>query len=101
MAATASGARLGAICGLRCSLRRARDGRIGVGPEIGGGVSANHGLRVALQKLPLPVFVPPLKYCTDNAAMSGGLAHVLLQQGQFSDLALDALTQSEITLASS
>jgi N6-L-threonylcarbamoyladenine synthase len=66
---------------------------------VGGGVSANLGLRAALEKLRLPSFVPPLKYCTDNAAMSGGLAHVLYEQGHVSDLSLDALTQSQIPVA--
>ena len=40
---------------------------------IAGGVSANSGLRNALelksQSDGLTVFIPPLKYCTDNAAM--------------------------------
>src|SRR5688572_10784050 len=34
---------------------------------IGGGVSANRGLRAALQNFPVPVLFPPLSYCTDNA----------------------------------
>jgi N6-L-threonylcarbamoyladenine synthase len=44
---------------------------------IAGGVSANSGLRKALtEKESLPedpweVFIPPLSYCTDNAAMVG------------------------------
>ncbi|HIB76709.1 MAG TPA: tRNA (adenosine(37)-N6)-threonylcarbamoyltransferase complex transferase subunit TsaD [Flavobacteriales bacterium] len=44
---------------------------------IAGGVSANSGLRKALQEKselesePWIVFIPPLKYCTDNAAMVG------------------------------
>ena len=41
---------------------------------IGGGVSANSGLRKAMAKFPLPVFFPPMQYCTDNAAMIAGLA---------------------------
>jgi N6-L-threonylcarbamoyladenine synthase len=63
---------------------------------IGGGVSANRGLRAAMERFaPVPVFFPPLKYCTDNAAMSAGLAHVLLQRGQTSGLELDAVTYSQ------
>ena len=61
---------------------------------IGGGVSANRGLRAALPSLGVPVFLPPLRYCTDNAAMSAGLAHVMLQEGQTSALDLDAITHS-------
>jgi len=71
---------------------------------IGGGVSANRGLRAALAVaggtsvspvLRLPVHFPPLRYCTDNAAMSGGLAHVYSEQGRFSELSLDAITYSQ------
>jgi N6-L-threonylcarbamoyladenine synthase len=62
---------------------------------VGGGVSANGGLRAALARFPYPVFVPPLSYCTDNAAMSGGLAHVYYERGAFSDLSLDAITYSQ------
>jgi N6-L-threonylcarbamoyladenine synthase len=61
---------------------------------VGGGVSANHGLRTALARIALPSFVPPPRYCTDNAAMSAGLATEALSQSQFSDLALDAVTFS-------
>ena len=38
---------------------------------IAGGVSANSGLRNALEKTSWNVFIPPIKYCTDNAAMVG------------------------------
>ena len=62
---------------------------------VGGGVSANRGLRKALKALPVPAFVPPLKYCTDNAAMSAGLAHVYYREGRFSPLDLDAVTYSQ------
>lgn len=36
---------------------------------VGGGVAANPLLRERLQTLDVPVFIPPLEYCTDNAAM--------------------------------
>ncbi len=62
---------------------------------IGGGVSANRGLREALSSFSLPVFFPPLTYCTDNAAMSAGLAHLYLSAGQSSPLDLDAITYSQ------
>jgi N6-L-threonylcarbamoyladenine synthase len=61
---------------------------------IGGGVSANRGLREATQRLPLPVHLPPLEYCTDNAAISAGLADVYFRQQKFSPLELDAVTYS-------
>jgi N6-L-threonylcarbamoyladenine synthase len=62
---------------------------------IGGGVSANAGLRAALASFPLPVFFPTLAYCTDNAAMSGGLAHLYLIANQTSPLDLDAIPYSQ------
>jgi N6-L-threonylcarbamoyladenine synthase len=42
-----------------------------------------------------PVFFPPLKYCTDNAAMIAGLADLLLRNGNVSGLDLDAVTYSQ------
>lgn len=62
---------------------------------IGGGVSANRGLREAMQIFTVPVYFPPMQFCTDNAAMSAGLAHVLHQQGLTSGLDLDAITYSQ------
>jgi N6-L-threonylcarbamoyladenine synthase len=62
---------------------------------IGGGVSANRGLRTALAGFELPVFFPPLRFCTDNAAMSAGLANVYFAERRFSDLSLDAITYSQ------
>jgi N6-L-threonylcarbamoyladenine synthase len=62
---------------------------------VGGGVSANRGLRAALASFPLPVFFPLTQYCTDNAAMSAGLADLYFRAGRFSDLALDAVTYSQ------
>jgi N6-L-threonylcarbamoyladenine synthase len=61
---------------------------------VGGGVSANRGLRAALDALGVGVLVPPLHYCTDNAAMIAGLADVYFREGRFSDLGLDAVTYS-------
>lgn len=63
---------------------------------VGGGVSANRGLRQAVTGLPVPVFVPPLRYCTDNAAMTAGLADVLLAEGHTAELDLDAVTQTAL-----
>jgi N6-L-threonylcarbamoyladenine synthase len=63
---------------------------------IGGGVSANSGLRNAMAKFPLPVYFPLPKYCTDNAAMIAGLAAIAFERGDFSPLDLDAITYSGI-----
>jgi N6-L-threonylcarbamoyladenine synthase len=64
---------------------------------VGGGVSANRGLRAALPGLGLPVHLPIPKYCTDNAAMIGGLGSVLLAAGRVSELSMDAVTFSALT----
>ncbi|MGC4033874.1 MAG: hypothetical protein QM754_19505 [Tepidisphaeraceae bacterium] len=66
---------------------------------IGGGVSANRGLRAALPKLGVSAFVPPMQFCTDNAAMIGGLGGVLLAAGRTSELSMDAVTFSSLTPA--
>jgi N6-L-threonylcarbamoyladenine synthase len=63
---------------------------------IGGGVSANQGLRSALATFPLPVHLPAPRFCTDNAAMTAGLAHLLFEQHQFAPLNLDAITYSAL-----
>lgn len=54
---------------------------------IAGGVSANKGLRDALTHLATEkgwqVFIPPLAYCTDNAAMIAATGYFKYQQGSF------------------
>jgi N6-L-threonylcarbamoyladenine synthase len=64
---------------------------------VGGGVSANQGLRAALKTFAVPAFFPPLRYCTDNAAMSAGLALLSLGAGRVSGLDLDAITYSQFS----
>lgn len=60
----------------------------------GGGVTANSRLRAELQALAsqrsLPLFLPPLNLCVDNAAMIAGLAYHLHAAGRTSDLNLQA-----------
>jgi len=63
---------------------------------IGGGVSANRGLRAAMKDFPIPVLFPRPEFCTDNAAMIAGLAYLLLESGKTSGLDLDAVTYSQI-----
>ena len=68
---------------------------------IGGGVAANSGLRqhlkIAAAEHNLKVFFPPLKFCTDNAAMIGCAAADHLNQGHRSLLTLGA--QSRMAIA--
>jgi N6-L-threonylcarbamoyladenine synthase len=81
---------------LRLKIRRAVQKFGAKSVIIGGGVSANRGLRAALQSFELPTFFPAMEYCTDNAAMIAGLGDVLLRAGRVSDLSMDAVTQSSI-----
>ncbi|WP_341732063.1 tRNA (adenosine(37)-N6)-threonylcarbamoyltransferase complex transferase subunit TsaD [Microcoleus sp. EPA2] len=68
---------------------------------IGGGVAANSGLRHHLQtaaaKQNLRVLFPPLKYCTDNAAMIACAAAEHLYQGHTSPLTLGAHSRMAIS----
>jgi N6-L-threonylcarbamoyladenine synthase len=68
---------------------------------IGGGVAANSGLRKQLlteaQKHNLQVYFPPLKLCTDNAAMIGCAASDHFAHGHISSLNLGVQSRLEIT----
>lgn len=61
---------------------------------IAGGVSANQGLREALQEAladkEIELVMPPLRLCGDNAAMIGAAAFIQWKQGIFSDYTLNA-----------
>ena len=67
---------------------------------IGGGVAANSGLRqhltVAAEKHNLKVFFPPLKFCTDNAAMIGCTAAAHFNLGHTSKLDLNVRSRMAI-----
>ena len=60
---------------------------------VGGGVAANRPLREALQRMTVEetaeLFIPPLRFCTDNAAMAAQAVEKWRQQ-QWAGLDLDA-----------
>lgn len=64
---------------------------------ICGGVSANSELRKQLIEFGLKnnveVFIPPFKYCTDNAAMIGVAAHYLMKEDQISNFKMVPLSR--------
>lgn len=59
-----------------------------------GGVAANRGLRAALaarcEAEGIPLLVPPLSLCTDNAAMIGAAAHLKFKHNEFTALTMKA-----------
>ncbi|MDJ0681475.1 MAG: tRNA (adenosine(37)-N6)-threonylcarbamoyltransferase complex transferase subunit TsaD [Xenococcaceae cyanobacterium MO_167.B52] len=68
---------------------------------VGGGVAANSELRRQLldaaKNYDIQVYFPPLKYCTDNAAMIGCAASEHFDQGHYSSLDLEVRSRMSIT----
>lgn len=68
---------------------------------VGGGVAANSGLRASLQAagepLGIRVIFPPLRYCTDNAAMIACAASEHFAAGRRSPLTLKANSRMAVT----
>ncbi|MGZ5196749.1 MAG: tRNA (adenosine(37)-N6)-threonylcarbamoyltransferase complex transferase subunit TsaD [Kaistella sp.] len=67
---------------------------------IAGGVSANSGLREAMQqnaeKLGWNIYIPKFEYTTDNAAMIAMVAKLKFDRGEFSDLSVSATARYDI-----
>ncbi len=61
---------------------------------IGGGVSANSGIRKALEQaekeLGWTTYIPKFEYCTDNAAMIGIAGYLKYKDGQFANQSVTA-----------
>ncbi len=64
---------------------------------IAGGVSANSLLRSELQRIcdkhRWTAFIPPMKFCTDNAAMVGIAGYYKYLRGEFADISLPPYTR--------
>ena len=61
---------------------------------LAGGVAANRLLRNRLSRqLAIPLFVPPIEYCTDNAAMIASAAYQTIRRGLSVGWGLDVKAQ--------
>ena len=67
---------------------------------LAGGVAANKGLREKLSTVceenNIDCSFPPIKYCTDNAAMIATAGYFLYRQGKFNGLELNAKSSIEL-----
>ena len=67
---------------------------------VAGGVAANRGLREEMEKLSreyeIELSIPPMKYCTDNAAMIASAGYYAYQEGRVADLTLNSKSQDSL-----
>lgn len=67
---------------------------------VAGGVAANSALRERFETLTkennIDLYIPSLKYCTDNAAMIGAVAYEQFKRGDFADLNLNGQNYIDI-----
>ena len=67
---------------------------------VSGGVAANQGLRYAMEKLTselnVELSIPPMKYCTDNAAMIAAAGYYAYLDGRRADLTLNSKSQDKL-----
>ena len=63
---------------------------------LGGGVSANSGLRKALESCNITLFLPPLPYTTDNAAMIAMAGYLKYQEGVIDNLSSEPKARMSI-----
>jgi N6-L-threonylcarbamoyladenine synthase len=65
---------------------------------VAGGVAANKALRERLiQDSPVPVLIPPVIHCTDNAAMIASCGYFKLRAGAAAGLDMDAVPALKMT----
>ena len=67
---------------------------------VAGGVAANQGLRKEMEKLAdelnIELSIPPMKYCTDNAAMIAAAGYYAFLDGRRADLTLNSKSQDKL-----